>query len=69
MLRFTSAATLVRMLPTLDFPHTHSVKSLSRINPMCHETGGLLHRVFFVEGGMLVNLFFLCKTHEVSIVA
>ena len=40
--------------------HTHSVKPLSRINPMCHRWVPLSVCLFFL-GGMLVNLFFLSR--------
>ncbi len=49
-------------------PHSHTdtvsvntrVKSLSRINPMCHATGGSPPPVcFFFSDRMLVNLFFI----------
>ena len=38
--------------------HTHSVKPLSRINPMCHRWVPLSVCLFF-SVGMLFNLFFL----------
>jgi hypothetical protein len=36
-------------LDTIHAPHTHSVKSPSRINPMCHTTGGHSTVSFFFE--------------------
>ena len=40
-------------------PHTDSVKTLSRINPMCHATGGSPSSVsFFFQSEMLLDLFF-----------
>ena len=46
-------------------PHTHRVKSLSRLNPMCHSTGGSLLHVFFF-GGMSVDLFVIPKARGVT---